>query len=299
MKNIIASLSTLELINKVDLVANELLYSSNDGFLNLTSKNAIEKKDSYVQKFDYEISKIQSNAMVSLSSQALSAKKKEFILKLEKHCSKQILIWIDEEYSKFLDNSFFELSIDKANATTIFSDLIQALNWYSSIKKLSKEEYNSYFSNLQTKFENALKSNDDDFIPKYNEQKTVESVFLELWLLILEDFDKFSNTDFSTYQDKLSRDDLNFFENIKTQIKNISVLDELLLINSALEVANLKNVDEKYQLIKALWADLAPKNKLQQEQGEEEKAKLIKRRLRLFKDKNKTSKEYFKELITF
>ena len=90
-----------------------------------------------------------------------------------------------------------------------------------------------------------------------------------------------------------------FFENIKTQIKNISVLDELLLINSALEVANLKNVAEKYQLIKALWADLAPKNKLQQEQGEEEKAKLIKRRLRLFKDKNKTSKEYFKELITF
>ena len=93
--------------------------------------------------------------------------------------------------------------------------------------------------------------------------------------------------------------DLKFFENIKTQIKNISVLDELLLINSALEVANLKNVAEKYQLIKALWADLAPKNKLQQEQGEEEKAKLIKRRLRLFKDKNKTSKEYFKELITF
>ena len=63
--------------------------------------------------------------------------------------------------------------------------------------------------------------------------------------------------------------------------------------------ANLKNVAEKYQLIKALWADLAPKNKLQQEQNEEEKARIIKRRLRLFKDKNKTSKEYFKELITF
>ena len=300
MKNIVASLTTLELINKISSAANDLLYSSDYGFLNLTSKNAIDNRNKILEKYDYEVSKIQTKSSVSLSAQILSSKKKEFISKIEAHCNKELFVWIDEEYSKFLDNSYFELSIDKNNAEIIFYRLIQALNWYSNIKKLSKEEYNSCLLQIQTRFEKVLNSKDEDFITKNEAKKSNVDEFLSFWLMILENKDKFLEVDFSLDEIMLSNADVALFQSIKNQLATKSaqkILDEILLINSALEVLNLAKNDEKYELIMQLLYDLRFGDKDKQEVSEEEKISTIKRRLSLFKDKNKASKEYFKKLI--
>ena len=61
MEEIINSIKYYDFINKTNEILYQLLYSSENGFLGLSSENAILEAQNYIDKFDYEISKLFDN----------------------------------------------------------------------------------------------------------------------------------------------------------------------------------------------------------------------------------------------
>jgi len=124
---------------------------------------------------------------------------------------------------------------------------------------------------------------------------------MKIWNLVLENEKEFLALDFSKKIQKLNNHDIKYFENIKNTFstyRKTAQIDELNLIQSAIKHLKLKENELIYDFIKQINNDFILKSQSEKTLLEEEKVKLIKRRMALFKDKSTTSKDYFDKLIT-
>lgn len=301
MNNLVLSISYLEFTNKITSLINELLYSPNDGYMFLNSKDAVVGIDILLKKFNYEAQKIEKEYNFSDSNDFVKQKKNELLQIAKEHYEKEIINWADDVFDELADNILFKLANDKINAQMYYLNLCDAIEWLAKIKNFNKEEKNSILQNYKIKFEKALKTNISNFIPKKNPAKSDTDEFIRLWKLVLLDKDEFLEQNFDDLTLKLTNDDITFFNSIKNKIQNSiqnQIIDEIYLINSAIENCKLKKNVEIYDFIKMIQTDFNLFFEQNKKINEEDKIKLTKRRMALFLDKNKESKEYFKKLIT-
>jgi len=301
MNNIISSVSYLEFVNKISSLINELLYSPNNGYILLKSKNAVEGYESFLKKYDSETDKLVKEYDIPNAHDFIKQKRKTLLIAIEKHFSSEAQVWIDEVFNDLIDNILFDLSIDKQNSQKYFEDILKAIDWFCEIKTLENEDKVALVDKYSSEFKKVLQANNLDYIPKANPQKSDSEEFVRLWNMILDDEEEFLKNDFEKSFQKLSQKDYSYFLNLKAKLltdKRIAIIDEIFLIKTSLEILNLKNSNEVYDFICQLNSDFELSFKQNKTISEEEKIKLIKRRISLFKDKNLKSKEYFKKLIT-
>ena len=296
MQNLIESTQYIETINKLDNLINSLLYSQDDGFINQSSKEAILNANKVVEKFNFEADKIAHENSFSNIDEILKEKKDELINLINKHCSKQIYIWVDEVFNNMVDNCILKACVNYQNKKfpdEIYNRILSALDWVSSIKKYSGEEKNKILKSLNQRFNKALNSKDSDFLEKPNPLRSDYGLFFKLRNLVTDDIQKFLEIDFSEYKLKLTQQDINYFLKLqgRMQQNKTSVTDEINLVNCAIELLDIKNDSDKYCFISQIQDDL---NTIKDE-TEDIKIEKIKRRMELFKNKD----DYYKKLLVF
>lgn len=301
LEHICASISYLEFVNKITSLYNELLYGTVDGYFNKKSKEAISQAKIIVKKFDYESQKILKTFSFSDESNFILKKKKDLIAKIKQHYNDELRNWADEVFDEFVDNLFLELSLDKTLKDKAYNSLICAINWLSDVKKLDKNDYQSIIKELNIRFENVLLKTDLDYLPNVETLKSNCSIFIKYWDLILDDTDEFLKIDFANENDKLNNADIKYFTSAQYKLQTSSrtnFLDDINLLNSALNELQLKDDDKKYDFIKQINDDFSYFLETNKNITEEDKIKLIKRRISLFKESDSKIKKYFKKLIT-
>lgn len=300
--DILKSAQYYNFVDKINSLSNELLYGKS-GYLLLKSFEAIKNKDVFVQKFNFEANKIKNEYNYSDSLNYVDFKKKSFISSLEKHFQDELYVWIDEIYENLCENYLLELSINKTLAQEIFSILSDILNWYCSIKNIDDSKINDIKKQLNLKFQSALKSQDIDYLNSLEQVQTKPKVFIDLWKKILNSPDEFVDLNLNQFLDDLSKNDINFFNSIKQKLfsfKREVVLDEINLIEFMLSEFKIDSFDEKYQIIQSIYRDFSVKQIENKTLSEEDKIKIIKRRLEIaFDRKNKTSNFYKKVTSSF
>ena len=301
-QNVAKSIVYLEFINSITSLTNNLLYSQQDGYYSWSPKDAILNFENIVKKFDSEALKLVKNVNYSDVEDVINTKKVYLIKEIQKHYDVQILLWADQVYNDFVENLLFELSIDKTKSQEIYNQLIQAINWLCEVKKISIEAHQTILNEITFKFNNVLKSNDSDYLPLNTINKSNPDEFCYLWNLILENLNEFLSEDLLQYQTKLTIEDIRYFENIKIKLqscKKTVTLDEINLIVSAMEIAKIDVAESKYEFIKQVHFDFVAFLEQNKTITEEDKVRLIRRRIELFTDKSTKGKNYFKKLFTF
>ena len=113
IKSIIASISCLEFVNKINSLFNDLLYSSNDGYMYTKARQAIDSKDKILELFSFEADKIIKQTGFCDDNNIVAKKKKELVEIIDKHYCSQIPIWAQEVFQELVDNYLFQLSLNK------------------------------------------------------------------------------------------------------------------------------------------------------------------------------------------
>lgn len=301
IKNLVASISYLEFINNITSLFNKLLYNNQDGYLYTKSKKAIVGACDVVRKFNYEAQKILSSFSYSDDNEFISKKRNELIFKIQQHYNSELLNWADDIFDEFIDNLFLDLSLNKDKSQNLYNSMISAINWIADIKNFDKIQYLSIVDKLNCKFNSVLQKNDSDYLPDTATAKTKCSDFLSFWYLILDDTDKFLEIDFSQEFDKLNQEDIYYFKSAQNNLvgaKRVCFIDELFLIKTALDEISVKNDVDKYNFIKQINADFNIYSQQNKQINEDDKVKLAKRRIAIFKDSNSKEKNYFKKLLT-
>jgi len=299
IKNIIASISYLEYVNKIDSLCNELLYANNSGYIYAKSKEAIIKRNEILERFSYEVDKIKNETGLQSEKSFISRKKEEFVKLLNKHYYSQIPIWIDDVYVELIKNCFFELSMEKDRAHEIYLKVLNAINWYAQIKELNANELNEIKNSVDEEFQKILNDFGSDYVNTSVDCQTDYKVFLKLWDILLSDYKSFLNFDFKSAELKLSQQDYNYFNNLKSKLvsyKKESVLDEVLLINTSANIAGFEN-EEKYNYIKSINNDFICYLEKNKTITEAEMIKIIKRRIELHKELSNPESNYYRKLI--
>ncbi len=305
-ENLLTSISYLEFINNIDNLVFDLLYSPNNGFTGLLSKNAVTSAQGYLEKFNHEAEKIKRQVDFNNADKIIEDKKNDLIKQIKKHYNIQVVAWADEVYQNMIENCFLQASAfrdDKDIQDKIYAKILSCVSWMANIHNLTDDEMSKIIKINLDKFYRALNSNDSDFIPKASIQKTDPNSYLEIRDLILKDKDKFLTIDFNSLNDKLDSSDIQKFNRTKNDIQTSkinSIKDDILLINSAIDVLKIKNNDEKYNFIKLVENDFYNSDVQTDNLDENKKIELIKRRMKLFKNSlnNDSISEYFKSRIT-
>ena len=305
-ENLLTSISYLEFINNIDNLVFDLLYSPNNGFTGLLSKNAVTSAQGYLEKFNHEAEKIKRQVDFNNADKIIEDKNNDLIKKIKKHYNIQVVAWADEVYQNMIENCFLQASAfrdDKDIQDKIYAKILSCVSWMANIHNLTDDEMSKIIKINLDKFYRALNSNDSDFIPKASIQKTDPNSYLEIRDLILKDKDKFLTIDFNSLNDKLDSSDIQKFNRTKNDIQTSkinSIKDDILLINSAIDVLKIKNNDEKYNFIKLVENDFYNSDVQTDNLDENKKIELIKRRMKLFKNSlnNDSISEYFKSRIT-
>ena len=305
-ENLLTSISYLEFINNIDNLVFDLLYSPSGGFTGLSSKSAVLGAQGYLDKFNHEAEKIKSQVDFNNAEKIIEDKKDDLIKQIKKHYNTQVVAWADEVYQNMIENCFLQASVfrdDKDAQDKIYAKILSCVSWMANIHNLSDDEMSKIIKINLDKFYRALNSNDSDFIPKVSAQKTNPNCYLEIRDLILKDKDKFLTIDFNSLNDKLDASDIQKFNRIKNDIQTSKInpiKDDILLINSAIDVLKIKNNDEKYNFIKLVENDFYNSDVQTDKLDENKKIELIKRRMKLFKNSlnNDSISEYFKSRIT-
>ena len=276
------------------------MFSPQEGYCYLKAKDVIFQFSNFVSKFEFEADKILNNYNFSSKDEIVTDIKKDYLEILKKHYNKQIPIWSQEVFDEFIDNIFFELSINKIKADEIYNQMLAAIDWLCRIQKLDIEKFIQISNKYKMEFDRILKTKDVDYLNDNQTRESDKTEFIKIWNLIFDDLKEFLEFDFSRVQGKLSLKDVGYFENIKSKLnsyKKTSILDELLMISSAVDEMNFKESEKIYDFIQQVnddFVSFAQQNKILNEQN---KTALIKRRIELFNDKNLKSKSYFKKLI--
>lgn len=299
--NVILSISFLEFINQISSLINEILYSNESGYTFLKSKDAVKSFSKIIAKFDFEAAKLKKNVDFSDVDKFIEMKKNDLISIAKKHYESQIPIWADEVFDNLIDNLMFELSLDKSKSASISEHILCALDWICQVKKINEKGKSAILTELKKEFNQTLNKKETDYIPAQFPKSSDEGEFVKYWNMIFSDEEKFLNTDFSASGTKLSQADSIYFQNLKNKLNSntqINQKDELDLLSSAIDILKIKDNKEIYNFIKQINQDFNSHYEENRIIKEEDKIKLIKRRIELFRDKNKNSKEYFKKMIT-
>ncbi len=300
--NLLSGISYVEFINNIDNLINELLYSPDNGYTALYSKNAVMSAQKVLDKFNHESQKLKRQVDFPDSDKIIDEKRADLIKQIKKHYEAQQLAWADEVYGNMLENCFLQASIfknDKEVKDKIYARILSGVSWIANIHNLDDEAMNKLIKLNVSKFHQALNSNDSDFIPKVNAENTDYVLFLEFRDLILKDKDKFLLTDFNSLSEKLIDEDIKYFDRLKRDLKTYkinTVKDDILLVNSAMDILKIKNSHEKYNFIKLIENDF---NSELDKIDENKKIELVKRRMQLFKNSlhNDNISEYYKSKI--
>ncbi len=305
-ENLLKSISYLEFINNIDNLVFELLYAPQGGFTGLMSKNAVLNAKGFLDKFNYEAEKLRKQFDFDCADRIIEEKRSDLIKQMKKHYDKQTFVWADEVYQSMLNNCFLLASVfkdDKDVKDKIYARILSCVSWISEIRGLSEEQSGNLIELNLEKFYSAVNSKDSDFMPKADKNRSDDKVFIQLRDLILKDKDKFLQTDFVSLNDKLSQEDIKYFNRIKNDIQTFrinSVKDDILLVNSAIDVLKIKDAEKKYAFIKLIdndFSDYTVQNN--KKPDETNKIELVKRRMKLFKNslQNDNISEYFKNKI--
>ncbi len=299
-KNALNSVACVEFVNKIDSLANELLFSQN-GFIYLKSKNAFISRQFFIDKFLYEANKLKNELNFSDSNNYIATVKKRFEVILNKHCSSQFYIWAYDVFDEFVENSLFSLSLNKKNVDFIRLKLSNALDWFASVVKLNDDKKTIIKKQIENKLSSTLNSSDMDYYPKQIEDITNPNDFIKIWELICDDISNVANIDLLSDEFKLSQDDVKYFQNFQNKLnghKRTSLCDEIMLINTAIEYLKIADNADKYEFIKSLNNDFINHLEANKILNEEDKIKLVKRRISLFSDKKSDTSNYYKKLIS-
>ena len=296
LKDLIESTNYIETFNRFDNLINELIYSQNTGFINLRSKEALDGAKTVLEKFDFEADKItKENGSLNIDS-IVSEKRNELIKIIEKHYIKEAKNWAYDAFNNMIDNCILQASIyndDSEFIDKIYKKGICAISWISDICAFDENDKNKEIKKLDNDFNNAIKAKDNDFIDKTNPSKSDYELFLKLRSYIASDTDSFLALDFDNFKLKLSVSDINYFQKQKNliNINKTKAVDEILLVDCAIEKLNIKSNEEKYKFIQEI------KDEFQnlKEDNLENKIEIIKRRMQLFQNET----EYFKKLLEY
>ena len=234
--NLLSGISYVEFINNIDNLINELLYSPDNGYTALYSKNAVMSAQKVLDKFNHESQKLKRQVDFPDSDKIIDEKRADLIKQIKKHYEAQQLAWADEVYGNMLENCFLQASIfkdDKEVKDKIYARILSGVSWIANIHNLDDEAMNKLIKLNVSKFHQALNSNDSDFIPKVNAENTDYVLFLEFRDLILKDKDKFLLTDFNSLSEKLIDEDIKYFDRLKRDLKTYkinTVKDDILLV---------------------------------------------------------------------
>jgi len=296
LKDLIESTNYIETFNRFDNLINELIYSQNTGFINLRSKEALDGAKTVLEKFDFEADKItKENGSLNIDS-IVSEKRNELIKIIEKHYIKEAKNWAYDAFNNMIDNCILQASIyndDSEFIDKIYKKGICAISWISDICAFDENDKNKVIKKFDNDFNNAIKAKDNDFIDKTNPSKSDYELFLKLRSYIASDTDSFLALDFDNFKLKLSVSDINYFQKQKNliNINKTKAVDEILLVDCAIEKLNIKSNEEKYKFIQEI------KDEFQnlKEDNLENKIEIIKRRMQLFQNET----EYFKKLLEY
>lgn len=299
MENIVSNIRYLDFVNKINEIANKLLYCPNEGYFYKKGKDAIDEKEKVCEKFLFEINKTKSLGKISIDNEFITKKKKQFLSKVNKHYASQIYIWADDVFDEFISNHLFELSLDKTKIGEIKAQLENLINWYCEFKKLNATQIDNLKQEYNKKIANVLKNDDVDYIPNSAVNKTKPDVFLNIWNILLKNYEKFFEINLDEIKFDLSNDDYNYFLNLQNKLttyKKEILLDEILLIDTACCQIPVEN-DDKFQLIKSIMNDFMAFSEKNKGINEDDKISLVKRRIALYKDKLTNKTQYYTKLI--
>ncbi len=304
MNNLAKSIRNVEFINNLDNLINELLYSKEKGYVNLTSKEAIDEAMNVIEEFDNDVLKLCDDVDIKNLDEIIQEKKNELIYQIKKHYYSQVAIWADEVYKNIITNTTLAISINKANKTytdKVYNRGLCAISWYCGMMNIDKKEQTNLIKNYNEKIIKALNSKDSDYIQQETKTKTNPKYFLELRNLILSNEEKFLNLKLDT-NNKLSKEDITYFKKIQSELntyKKNYIKDTIMLINSGIECLKLKNEEQIVEFIKQVENDFRYYISQNSKLDFENQVELIKKRIEIFKSLNtKNSKtNYFKNLI--
>ena len=304
--NLVASIYYLEFINKLDKLLWELLYSEN-GYINLSSKEAVVEADKVIERFDFEANKLRKDVDFDKADLIIDEKRAEFASIVKEHYQKQAVVWANDIYENMLDNSLLNVTLHKNNPNMvdkIYNRALSSAGWISEVNKFSEEDKKALFDILNKEFKSAINSKDSDYLPSMKADKSDPKLFLELREQILKNDIEFVSTNFEKFTSNLTDDDIRYLNKAKNDLKTfkkMSVKDEVLLINSAINILKLKTFEEKYKFIKEVDGDLSFFLFRNKSINEKDKIEIIKRRMYLFRDyiNPEETSSYFKNLIAF
>lgn len=305
-KNHIESISYLEFINNLDDVFYNLLYSQQNGYINLHSKNAVNDFTSYVEKFDWEASKISDKINSANLTQVINNKKEDFIKELKKHYFEEVEVWVQEVFENLIQNILFSFSLNKDNkevTDALYNRALSAIGWFCEITQKSDEDRNLIVQKFNNDLNQTLNTSYSDYLPKQRTNKTNPTLFLKAVKMYRQNYEEFMSIDFANIQDEISQEDLSYLNSLKVKSisseKNIKD-DEIDLINCAISILNLKSDNHKYNFIKQLLRDFDNFNIQNKKITEDDKILLVKRRMELFKDSlsSKPEYKYYKKILT-
>ncbi len=304
INNILLATNYLDFINQIDALVWELLYSPDGGYTLLSSKDAVLEAQRVVEKYDYESSKIVKKTDFKDAQNIIKDKRKELITQIDKHYQKEALCWADNVYRDLIENCLLCVSINKENKESVdklYNRALCAISWIKEVKCLNEQEQNALVEKFNDEFYAALYSNDEDNLLNRPAQKTDSALFLELRSLILDDEKSFLSLDLNTLMRDLSQLDMAFFTKLKndlTTYKKTSIKDEIMLVDSAINVLKLQNNEEKYQFIKQIDDDFLLFLTTNKKIDEEDKISLVKRRIDIYKDRFNKESKYYKNKLT-
>ena len=85
MNNLAKNIKKVEFINNLDNLINELLYSKNNGYINLSSKEAVDGAIEVIEQFDNEVLKLCDEVDFENLDEIIQEKKNELIYQIKKH----------------------------------------------------------------------------------------------------------------------------------------------------------------------------------------------------------------------
>ncbi len=295
INNIIKSADFLEFVNNLDELVLDILYNQNTGYINLTSKMAINEAQNKLKEFDDNTRKLIEESGLDDVSGVIEEKREELIGVIKKHYENQVFIWCDEIYKNCIENCKISIAINRDDIKASdkeFQKVLNMISWISNVKQLSSDEEHILFEQFNKELDKMIKSNTFELLK--NKTKSNENKFLEFFYKI--DDEEFLKIDFNKENESLTKDDINYFKQIQQSLisfKSTSVKDEFNLLKNALQILNLNNAKEKYDFLKEVLNDFISFKIENKKLTNEDKISLVKRRISIFKDKS----NYFKNQI--
>ena len=301
IKNIVESASYIEIVNMLDSLVFELLYSK-EGYLTLTLKTALDEAQNVIAKYDYEASKIIKDNDFKNIDDVVKDKRQELIAKIQEHYSKEAMNWAFSVYQNMVDNCIFCASINKDDKQTVdkfYNRALSAISWICEVKEFDEIGKNAILDEINLQFQEALADDDSQYLPKGNLINSDEILFMQLRSLITQDLERFLRADFNNFSNELTKEDISYFQKTKNELqtnKKTSVVDDIILENTAIEILGLENDKAKYAFLKQVRDDFSNNKDL----NEDNKISIVKRRIKLFSDTQNKSllSKYYKNLLT-